>query len=398
MNAGNEAVRFERLRAQDGQPMVPPPNLMALCRGGGLDPAQVGQAQALRDAAMREMAQSPSYPAEERLFWTTFMLANHFSMQQQREQTTALIHQTLPMFQQARHQQIAMGLMARNLAALGRTDEAHQYASRLDAYSEDLQVDTNYRFSTAFVALLRNDPQTVLGVLGHNIDDIPISDAYDNVCGVYRAHAHEVLGNLDLAKQQLQKLAPTPGHLDGIEQMIRVTPQIPLVARSFPAVKMLVTELHQNALTTNSGVNIRKIMLMAFVMVPIGLGLSFASSLLPSNLTAIVVPVVVVGMTVAMLAVTFGGLMKGAARKKRVLASGLDGVAQLMEVVQTGTRVNDQPMLRLRMLIEVPGKPPYAVLHNEIVPHIRLAQVQPGVRMRVKVDPGDPRNMAIAWA
>lgn len=398
MNPGNEAVRFERLRAQDGQPMVPPPNLAALSRGGGLDPAQVGQAQSVRDAAMAEMAQVPSYPAEERIFWTTFMLCNHFSVQQQREQTTALLHQTLPVLQQARHQQIFMGMMARNLAALGRPDEAHQYVSRLDAYSEDLQVDTNYRFSTAFVALLRNDAQTVLTVLGYNIDDIPISDAYDSVCAVYRAHAHEVMGNLDVAKQQLQKIAPTPAHLGNIEEMIRVTPQIPLVARTFPAVKMAVIEVHQNALTTNSGVNIRRIMMTAFLMVPIGLALSFGSSMLPASITAIAVPVIVVGMTVAMLAVTFGGLLKGAAKKKKVLASGLDGVAKLMEVTQTGTRVNDQPMLRLRMMIEIPGKPAYAVLHNEIVPQIRLAQVQPGIQLRVKVDPGDPRNMAIAWA
>ena len=49
------------------------------------------------------------------------------------------------------------------------------------------------------------------------------------------------------------------------------------------------------------------------------------------------------------------------------------------------------------MMIELPGKPPYAVVHQEVVPQIRLAQVQPGVHLQVCVEPHEPRNMAIAW-
>ncbi len=37
------------------------------------------------------------------------------------------------------------------------------------------------------------------------------------------------------------------------------------------------------------------------------------------------------------------------------------------------------------------------VLHQEVVPEIRLAQLQRGSQLPIKVDPRDPRNFAIAW-
>jgi hypothetical protein len=398
MTAANEAMRFERLRAQDGKPLLPPPNMMALCKGGGLNPALVDEANAQWTAAMTEMSQVPSYPAEERLFWTAFLLSRHFAEVHQRPRVDPLLRQTLPHLQQARHQQVVLGLMARNLAAMGNVDAAAQMLGQLDAGSEDLQIDTSYRFTTAFVSLLRHDAQTVLSVLGYNIDDVPMSDAYDLVCGVFRAHAHEVLGNHDLARKQLQQLAPTPRQIAAIEEIALATPQISLVQQSLPAVKQLVSQIHEQAITTNSGIKIGRLIAVPMIGSLVAIGASgLAGEVLSPPLSNIVPGVLIAVLTIGIIAITFASVLKGPRLRKRLLQTGVEGHAQLMSVEQTGTRVNDQPMLRLRMLVHLPGQAPYAVVHQEIVAQIRLAQVQPGMALTVRVDPGDRRQMAIMW-
>ena len=378
--------------------MMPPPNLRSLAGGGGLDPNQRGQAEAMWQAAFAETQSAPSFPAEERLFWTTFMLANHHAEQGRRDVAAPLLEQTQPRLQQPRFFQVITGMLARTLAALGNVERAGQFLAQLDAQSDDLQIDTNYRFSTAYVALLRGDSRTALAALGSAIDEVPISDAYDRVCGLYRAHAYEALGNVEVAVQQLQQLAPTPEQMGLLESMVRMTPQIPLVAVSLPQAKLAVTRLQQEAITTGSQLNVGRMIGLMFLVVPVVLAGSFLSeTVVEPELQPFFIGGLVVVTTLFSFAVVFGALFKGAARRKVLLREGVDGSAKLMVVEQTGTQVNDQPMLRLRMIVEVAGRAPYAVVHKEVVPHIRLAQLQPGIHLPVKVDPKDPRNMAIAW-
>ncbi len=239
----------------------------------------------------------------------------------------------------------------------------------------------------------------MLTVLGNAIDDVPISDAYDRVCALYRAHAHEAVGNLELAVQQLEQAAPTPEEIELLESMVRMTPQLPLVPQSLPRAKVAVTRIQQEAITTGSQLNVGRMVGSMFLVLPVVLGGAFLSeTVIPADLQPVFIGGLVVLASLVSGFVVFGALFKGAARRKVLVRRGVDAWAKVMVVEQTGTRVNDQPMLRLRMLVEVPGKAAYAVLHREGVPQIRLAQLQPGVQLPVKVDPQDPRNMAIAWA
>ncbi len=378
--------------------MLPPPNLRALAGGGGLNPDQRGQAEAIWQAALAETASAPSFTAEERLFWTTFMLVNHHAEQGRREVSASLLEQTLPRLTQPRFSQVGTGMLARTFAAQGNVERAKQLLAQLDAHSDDLQVDTNYRFSTAYVALLAGDAQTALAALGNAIDDVPISDAYDRVCGLYRAHAYEALGNVEVAVQQLQQLAPTPAEIAQLEEMARMTPQLPLVAVSLPRAKVAVIRMQQETITTGSQLNVGRMVGLMFLVVPLVMGGAFLSeTVVSAELQPVFIGGLIVVTTVFSLVTVFGTLFKGAARRKVLLRQGVDGSAKLMVVEQTGTRVNDQPLLQLRMMVEVPGSSPYSVLHREVVPQIRLAQLQPGMQLPVKVDPRDPRNMAIAW-
>lgn len=394
----NEALRFERLRAQDGKPLLPPPAIQPLCRDGSLDPAQLGEATRKWQAAQDELRTMPSYPAEERLFWTTFLLARYYAEQGQRAQVPGIVEPSLPLLQQARHQQLLLGTLARNAAAMGDLDGAAQLLPRLDPASEDLQVDTNYRFTTAYVALLRGDFRVVLSVLGTDIDDVPLSDAFDLVCGVFRAHAHERLGNLAVAQQQLQRLATSPEELRGMQQIVASNPQLGLVPGSLPAVAQQVGELHENLLVTDSGIKIGRMIGVPMIGSLLAVAAAgIASEMLDPPLSEWVPGAVITVVTLAIVLSSFGGVTKPAAQRKRLMDVGVEGVARLLVVEQTGTRVNGQPMLQLRMVVTLPGQPPYSVLHKEIVPQIQLAQVQPGATLRVRVDPADRRQMAVAW-
>lgn len=393
----SEAQRFERLRAQDGKPLLPPPSVQPLCVGGGLAPAKQGEATQMWQAAVAEVQQVHSFPAEERLFWSSWLLVRHYAGLGVRGEAQGLLEQTLPLLRDPRHWQTTAATMARNAAALGDLDTATQLVGQLDPQSEDLQIDTNYRFTAAYVAALKGDDQTVLQVLGYNINDIPISDAFDNVCAVFRANAHERQGRVDVAMQQLMSIAGTPQGLKFVEDVVRSNPQAGLLQQSMPALSQQVQAMNANIVKTKSGINLGGIFLLPILgIVVFGGGSAITSSLDPGMGTTVMI-VGSIAFTIVVSLVVIRMIMKGPATRKKLATRGVDATAQLMAVETTGTRVNHQPMIRLKMMVSVPNKAPYAALHHEIVPAHMLGSIAPGSQVRVKVDPNDPTLMAVIW-
>lgn len=397
-NQASEAQRFERLRAQDGKPLLPPPNMQPLCAQGGLDPNKLQEAHGLWQSALGEIQSMPSFPAEERLFWTAFLLSRYHAEHGERPQAQQLLQSTLPHLRDPRHREIITGMLARGAAVLGDHATADQLMGYLDPQSEDLQVDTNFRFTVAYVALARDDAEGALQVLGWQIDDIPISDAYDTVCGVFRAHAHERLGRLDLAQQQLARLASTPAALDTLQEIVQANPALRLCPSSLPAVRQRMQQLHSNVVVTRSGISVGPLVTIPIVgsLVAIGGGQALGSMLGPP-LSNIVPGILITVFVVGTIGLVMRTVMRGPAQRRKLAQTGVAGTGQLLLVQQTGTRVNDQPMIKMRMLVQLPGRDPYTAEHNEIVPMIRLSQLQPGSHLQVRVDPNDPTIMAIAW-
>ncbi len=396
--ATDEAMRYERLRAQDGTPLVPPPNLEPLCRHGGLDPALSEDARQQWALARADIERAPSYPVEEKLFWTAFLLSRHYAEVGQRNRVDPLLRDTLPYLTQARHQQVLLGSRARNLACVGEPGRAAELLSQLDARSDDLQVDTNYRFTTAYVSLLAGDANPVLQVLGTTPGDVPISDAYDRICAVFRAHAHEALGHTDVALAQLRVLAPTPRDVERVAEIVQLTPQVPLLVQSLPALRSWVQQTHRNAVVTRSGIDVRRLVLIPLVLTLVTVAsMAVFEGLLAPPLAEIVPGVLIAGLSLGSVGFAWHTLRRGARLRAQLRHRGVQGSAELLAVEQTGTRVNDQPMLRLRLLVYLPGHDPYAAVHREIVPLLRLPDVRPGISLPVRVDPVERRRMVIEW-
>ena len=84
-------------------------------------------------------------------------------------------------------------------------------------------------------------------------------------------------------------------------------------------------------------------------------------------------------------------------RRKRILATGIAGSGTIVEARQTSMEINDQPVIALKLEIQLPGRPSYLVNKRQVVPFIRLASIQPGTTLPIRVDPAKPNEIEIDW-
>ncbi len=73
----SEPERYQRLRDQDGKPLMPPPALMKYLAKGGLNHAFADQADAEWRQLHSQLQQGGAFGTEERLYFLTLLLASH---------------------------------------------------------------------------------------------------------------------------------------------------------------------------------------------------------------------------------------------------------------------------------------------------------------------------------
>ena len=109
-------------------------------------------------------------------------------------------------------------------------------------------------------------------------------------------------------------------------------------------------------------------------------------------------------LTAAILGVTgivllIAGLVVGrrAAATDQLLQTGIAGSATVTGVTQTGMYLNEQPQLRLGLLVALPGQVPYAATHTSFVPFMLMGRVTSGAPLAVRVDPTDLSKIVVDW-
>ena len=118
------------------------------------------------------------------------------------------------------------------------------------------------------------------------------------------------------------------------------------------------------------------------------------------TIITIVVVVVIVGIsllfTVAVTAAAIGipiYFMRANQKKAEALmATGRQGEATILQLEDTGMRINDNPRVALLLDVRIPGYSPYQVQKTVTVPLIRLSQLQVGSVVAVMADPDQPNN------
>ena len=82
-------------------------------------------------------------------------------------------------------------------------------------------------------------------------------------------------------------------------------------------------------------------------------------------------------------------------RRDRIEATWLDAQAEILEISETGTYINNQPKLRFRFYVNSPVHPPSEVVHKQVIPLTLLAQFKVGETITIKINPDDPRDIMI---
>ena len=86
------------------------------------------------------------------------------------------------------------------------------------------------------------------------------------------------------------------------------------------------------------------------------------------------------------------GLTNGVAN---TYASGVAGTATVNALADTGTLLNNAPVMELDLTVSVPGREPYNVKHRQLVAFAAMANFQPGKTFPVHVDQQDPSKIVI---
>ena len=95
------------------------------------------------------------------------------------------------------------------------------------------------------------------------------------------------------------------------------------------------------------------------------------------------------------LAVSFGILIWMMVKQKRIaelVATGKQGTAVILQLSDTGVRVNDNPRVKMLLEIHIPNYPPYQAQKTVTLPLIYLPQVQTGSTINILADPAQPNN------
>lgn len=95
------------------------------------------------------------------------------------------------------------------------------------------------------------------------------------------------------------------------------------------------------------------------------------------------------------LAISLGPLVWSHFRNASVLAGGTSASANVVEVIDTRRRHNDDPVLRIHLLVSGPAQETFAAEVSTAVSVVLLHRFTPGSTVPVKFDPKDRQRVAI---
>ncbi|MSP23709.1 MAG: hypothetical protein EXR75_00805 [Myxococcales bacterium] len=81
--------------------------------------------------------------------------------------------------------------------------------------------------------------------------------------------------------------------------------------------------------------------------------------------------------------------------KDQLVMTGMPMMARVISVQQTGVMINMNPQVRAQLEIQGP-QGPYQVQSLAVIPQMNIPQFQPGAMVNVRVNPGNPHDVAVA--
>lgn len=85
----------------------------------------------------------------------------------------------------------------------------------------------------------------------------------------------------------------------------------------------------------------------------------------------------------------------GVSDAKTLQEIGLPAEATILKIWDTGMTVNDDPVVGFLLDVRPAGKPPYQAESKLRISRLDIPQVQPGTVVAVRIDPKDPKHVAL---
>ena len=142
----------------------------------------------------------------------TAPLSNYFSQHGQDERRRALFESTLEAVPSPGQQEVMRCRLSRAALKAGEVDAARAWLASCDPAPLDLDADSDYRVSAAYMATYDHDYGRVLTLLGPAHGSIPVAVSSRTLVVMLRANAFEKNGSLDQAVANLLDFA---GHSEG---------------------------------------------------------------------------------------------------------------------------------------------------------------------------------------
>jgi DNA-directed RNA polymerase subunit RPC12/RpoP len=189
-----------------------PPDFAEVARVGATDGNLAHVLAMWQSYCERAKAGDPA--AGEFAVMLTAPLSNYYGLHGQDERRRALFESTLEALPSPAHQEVMRCRLSRAALKVGEVDAARAWLASCDPAPVDLDADSEYRVSAAYVATFDHDFDQVLTLLGYTHGSIPVSVSSRTLVVMLRANALEKSGRLDEAVGTLLDFAShSEGHL-----------------------------------------------------------------------------------------------------------------------------------------------------------------------------------------
>jgi len=206
----DELLRQAVARADDRENW--PPDFAEVARVGATD-ENLAQVLAMWQSYC-ERAKAGDPAAGEFAVLLTAPLSNYLAEHGQDERRRALFESTLEALPSPAHQEVMRCRLSRAALKAGEVDAARAWLAICDPAPLDVDADSDYRVSAAFVATFDHDFDQVLILLGPSHGSIPVAVSSGTLVAMLRANAFEKSGRLDEAVATLLDYArQSEGHL-----------------------------------------------------------------------------------------------------------------------------------------------------------------------------------------
>jgi hypothetical protein len=103
---------------------------------------------------------------------------------------------------------------------------------------------------------------------------------------------------------------------------------------------------------------------------------------------------ITIAMSVLSMLLIFGSPALAAILNRRLIKNGRQATAKIVSLEQTGTYINNNPVVRFVLEVDRPDGRPFHAEAERLVPLVQIGSLQPGASVQVRYDP-DSLEVAI---